>query len=1095
MSVDGERRVRLQSPIFSRRQPDRRVNHAQSFDSTFTRGVSYSLYEKYLSEKIENQQHLELLKKRVKELDERLSKAQDQRSVLSANIHEEERRLSDLSLFINKNRISVDFFDRKLTFERETEQAENATVLSDKAETEQTLNMATNELTSIDARNRAFEIKLNSAQRETTELAGYVRGLKQENQTTLFHTKAQASEARICLLSLPHSRQIQEEMDTLQRQTTGMEAEIELMNEAQVALENYLSNVHSEMVSLASQLERSESSKFKPLPTKTENDSAAVGSYHPTGEVTVAFCDIEDAVILWENFSEVMILVIEIYNKILRDQLLLTGGYEVKSEAEIFMAAFSSPLDCLRWCHLVQEALLMASWPEKLLAWDKCSKKLSPDGRILFRGARVRMGFHMGYPEVKIHPVTRRVDYFGPDVNKTARIAGLAHGGQILTGERLGRQFTATPELSTTYKIQALGRYTLRGVGEDETIFQILPKVLADRSYSSLVNDGKDVNLQEKLLNRKRQSEEPGSPSITVEDDIPKPEASEINDVMKEVGDLVADIETTLKNHVAGRTGQQDNPQVKRKQLLSEEFANITAAHVAVKESIANYKKEKSAFIRKEKTLKEELVNITENKSILEERVRIFVKERLEKEIAIDKTQRNIERLVNMQYHMQQQISDIKRNKINITQKLKYYSNEVNETKLNQIREKMMALESELRRTEIYKELRGKHLRSLERLIIIVNGGDEKTLDDDSSLWKDSPRKPRTPLSAKRRINSAVTKEKEKPSDEGEEEDDIVSLQIQYEQTKKERELYGIHMAILEDYFKQLDEHRDPEELPVDLTEIEPRNLEKKDVPNLQEEKKYLLHQITVAKTERDIVKKQLFDLQAHIEAEKTRKKKALEKIQMQVDWAAKLHMYWRELIIKEFQNSDEDERPVDAGQLSTTEPAGTRKRVPSNIGVGKARLALEKAGEVDHQSILDMQNSIERQILAGSRTFDITNHSTYLKKVLQGEAPEIVLDNIHVIDGLLYSGKKVKENHRLQSSSVDDVHTSRNRAQTIAGSTSPSKSKEVTFTTLSGISAAREEEEEEAFGGGRGKGVMISLGGGLMKITGQKMAVGQGRK
>ncbi len=70
------------------------------------------------------------------------------------------------------------------------------------------------------------------------------------------------------------------------------------------------------------------------------------------------------------------------------------------------MAAFSSPIQAIKWCHLVQEALPVASWPDRLLSYEGCEKVTTADGRLLFRGPRVKMGLNIGNPELKQNPIT-----------------------------------------------------------------------------------------------------------------------------------------------------------------------------------------------------------------------------------------------------------------------------------------------------------------------------------------------------------------------------------------------------------------------------------------------------------------------------------------------------------------------------------------------------------------------------------------------------------------------------------------------------------------------------------------------------------------
>lgn len=46
------------------------------------------------------------------------------------------------------------------------------------------------------------------------------------------------------------------------------------------------------------------------------------------------------------------------------DFITIAGGYEVKSDGDSFMVAFSSVFSAVTYCMSVQEALLGADWPE-----------------------------------------------------------------------------------------------------------------------------------------------------------------------------------------------------------------------------------------------------------------------------------------------------------------------------------------------------------------------------------------------------------------------------------------------------------------------------------------------------------------------------------------------------------------------------------------------------------------------------------------------------------------------------------------------------------------------------------------------------------
>jgi adenylate cyclase len=122
---------------------------------------------------------------------------------------------------------------------------------------------------------------------------------------------------------------------------------------------------------------------------------------------------------------------ISIHNDILRRQLGIIGGYEVKTEGDAFMVAFSTTTSALLWCFNCQNSLLEAEWPTEILDQPQCEVTSDMEGNIISRGLSVRMGGHWGEPVCEKDPVTNRMDYFGPMVNRASRISAVADGGQI----------------------------------------------------------------------------------------------------------------------------------------------------------------------------------------------------------------------------------------------------------------------------------------------------------------------------------------------------------------------------------------------------------------------------------------------------------------------------------------------------------------------------------------------------------------------------------------------------------------------------------------------------------------------------------------
>ncbi|KAI1372725.1 adenylate cyclase [Hypoxylon crocopeplum] len=151
----------------------------------------------------------------------------------------------------------------------------------------------------------------------------------------------------------------------------------------------------------------------------------------PTDKPSIVFTDIKNSTNLWETYPSAMRSAIKLHNEVMRRQLRRIGGYEVKTEGDAFMVSFPTATAALLWCFAVQTHLLEVPWPSEILNSVSCQDVYDKDNNLIFRGLSVRMGIHYGEPVAEIDPVTRRMDYFGPMVNKASRISSVADGGQI----------------------------------------------------------------------------------------------------------------------------------------------------------------------------------------------------------------------------------------------------------------------------------------------------------------------------------------------------------------------------------------------------------------------------------------------------------------------------------------------------------------------------------------------------------------------------------------------------------------------------------------------------------------------------------------
>ena len=166
----------------------------------------------------------------------------------------------------------------------------------------------------------------------------------------------------------------------------------------------------------------------------------------PTGTLTFLFTDIEGSTKMWERDRETMSEALARHDRILRDAVEERGGYVFKTVGDAFCCAFASAPDGL-------EAALEAQH-------DFLSERRE-EGEPL----KVRMALHVGAAE------EREGDYFGPPVNRVARLMSAAHGSQVLL--TLPAQELVRDQLPTGTTLRDLGEHRLKDLYRPERIFQV----------------------------------------------------------------------------------------------------------------------------------------------------------------------------------------------------------------------------------------------------------------------------------------------------------------------------------------------------------------------------------------------------------------------------------------------------------------------------------------------------------------------------------------------------------------------------------------------------------------------------------------------
>ena len=166
----------------------------------------------------------------------------------------------------------------------------------------------------------------------------------------------------------------------------------------------------------------------------------------PTGTVTFLFSDIEGSTQRWETHRDAMKAAVARHEQLMSGAIRQYGGYVFKTIGDAFCTAFPTAPNAVHAALTAQRAL--------------AKEDFSSVG-----GLRVRMGLHTGYAE------ERNADYFGPAVNRVARLMSIGHGGQVLLSG--STRELAHSDLPTGVTLLDLGSHRLKDLTEGEQVWQL----------------------------------------------------------------------------------------------------------------------------------------------------------------------------------------------------------------------------------------------------------------------------------------------------------------------------------------------------------------------------------------------------------------------------------------------------------------------------------------------------------------------------------------------------------------------------------------------------------------------------------------------
>lgn len=163
------------------------------------------------------------------------------------------------------------------------------------------------------------------------------------------------------------------------------------------------------------------------------------------GPTTFLFTDVEGSTRLWEQDRDGMAASLAQHDRILGTAITSHHGRVFSTAGDAFAAAFPTPGDAADAALAIQTALVSARWKGPELA--------------------VRIGLHTGEAE------ERDGDYFGPVLNRAARIMAAGHGGQTLLSSAAAAAVADT--LPAPAALGDLGTHRLKDLDDPEHLYEL----------------------------------------------------------------------------------------------------------------------------------------------------------------------------------------------------------------------------------------------------------------------------------------------------------------------------------------------------------------------------------------------------------------------------------------------------------------------------------------------------------------------------------------------------------------------------------------------------------------------------------------------
>ena len=168
----------------------------------------------------------------------------------------------------------------------------------------------------------------------------------------------------------------------------------------------------------------------------------------PVGTLTLFLTDLEGSTRTWETRTRAMREAMAEHDRIVYSAVERDRGTMVESgrAGDSIFAVFSAANDAASCALDVQRSFRAAPWPEGL-------------------SLRIRISLHTGEVEL------RDGHYFGPPINRCARVLALCHGGQTLVTQATHELLVEDPPVGV--ELTDLGLHRLKDLRRSERIYQL----------------------------------------------------------------------------------------------------------------------------------------------------------------------------------------------------------------------------------------------------------------------------------------------------------------------------------------------------------------------------------------------------------------------------------------------------------------------------------------------------------------------------------------------------------------------------------------------------------------------------------------------